>query len=156
ARRDRLRKELMGAAIGLGVFAGSVAAGIPVAFAAAAGAIGYAGGWLLLPRKKRPDEIFLEANVTQARLDAYVSRLPHCDDELLGLATGLAEREVREHVDALRDITQKIVEAVRRDPRDVDVAPELPLYLEKIVETIARYAQLIGAAQDAGAPDARL
>ncbi|MCY2958837.1 MAG: 5-bromo-4-chloroindolyl phosphate hydrolysis family protein [Planctomycetota bacterium] len=137
-----MRREIVGGIVGLGLFAGAAAASLPIGIAAAAGALGYFGGWFLMPRKRESNEILLDEGVNKAQLDEYVGRLSKSVDDLAALAAQISDGGMRGRVEALRGITTRIIGTVRKDPRDIRNEPGLPMWAEKIVERIAAYVEL--------------
>jgi len=140
-----MRREIVGGVVGLGLFAGAAVASFPLGIAAAAGALGYIGGWLFTPRKKESHEILLDGGVSQAQLDDYVARLRKSAAELATLEVRIVEAGMRKRVDDLRVMTMRIAETVLKDPRDIRNEPSLPMWSEEIVVRISTYAELAAA-----------
>src|SRR5262245_3406219 len=145
-----MRREIVGGVVGLGLFAGATAASIPLGVAAAAGVLGYIGGWLLMPAKQDRSLEILDAGINRAQLDDYLARLRQSAAELRELADRIDEHGMRERVQALQGITLRIIDTVAKDPRDIRNEPALPMWSEKIVERIDSYAELADATRNTG------
>jgi len=145
-----MRREIVGGVVGLGLFAGATAASIPLVFAAAAGALGYIGGWFLTPPKKDRSLEMLDSGVNRAQLEDYLVRLRQSAAELRELSDRIDEGGMRERVRKLQGITLRIIDTVAKDPRDIRNEPALPMWAEKIVERIGSYAELADATRNTG------
>ena len=140
-------KEALGVLAGLGVFGGAVAAGIPVLFAAGAGAVAFATAYALTPRRKTPAEILLAPEVTQQMLDDYVRRGRGALDRIRELNLKIDRRTMGAKIDALCETLDRILANCEKDPSDIRAARSLPFYVEKIEEYVRGYVTLLEAGE---------
>jgi len=146
-------KEVVGVLAGLSLFGGTLAMGIPFLFAAGAGAVAFAAGYTLVPRRRTAAEILLAPEVTQQMLDEFLSRGRTALARVRALEPRLQGSPLAAKVSGLTDTLQRILDNCEKDPQDVRSARSLPFYMEKIEEYVSSYATLVEAGK--GDPDVR-
>src|SRR5262245_29795025 len=138
-------KEVVGVLAGLGLFGGALAVGIPFVFAAGAGAVAFAAGYALVPRRRTAAEILLAPEVTQQMLDEFLHRGRSALGRVRALRPKLQGRPMGEKTDALCNTLERILDNCEKDPQDIRAARSLPFYVEKIEEFVSGYAMLAEA-----------
>src|SRR5262249_47138984 len=133
-------KEVVGVLAGLGLFGGALAAGIPFLFAAGAGAVAFAAGYALVPRRRTAAEILLAPEVTQQMLDEFLRRGNAALARVRALQPRLAGTTMEKKVVDLSDVLERVLGNCQKDPQDIRSARSLPFYVEKIEEYVNGYA----------------
>jgi len=134
-----LRKELAGGVAALGLFAGTLAAGIPVVFAGAAAAAAFWAAWTLVPRARTPGETVLAPGVSQETLDAYVGDCMQAILRIEKAGKGIEGTPVSPQIGELSVLLRRILDDCREDPADIRVEPQLPALLAMLASMLERY-----------------
>src|SRR5262245_15839495 len=146
-------KEVVGVLAGLSLFGGALVAGIPLVFAAGAGAVAFAAGYALVPRRRSAAEIVLAPEVTRGMLDEFLRRGRSALARVQALQPRLQGSPMGGKVGTLCDTLARILDNCERDPQDIRSARSLPFYVEKIEEYVRGYVTLFEAS--ARDPDVR-
>ena len=140
-------KEFAGVAAGLAVFGGAVAVGIPLLFAVGAGAVAFASGYALTPRRKTAAEILLAPEVTQQMLDEFRDRIAGASNRILALRGRVARTSMAGRIETVCELLVRILATCERDPQDIRAARSLPFYVEKIEEYVRGYVDVYEAGE---------
>ena len=132
----------MGVVAGLAVFGGALVVGIPALFAVGAGAVAFASGYTLTPRRKTAAEILLAPEVTQQTLDDFRGRITSAVARMRELRKRIGRTSMAGRIDALSALLDKILATCERDPQDIRAARSLPFYVEKIEEYVKGYVDV--------------
>jgi len=146
-------KEVVGVVAGLGLFGCTLAMGIPLLFAAGAGAVAFAAGYALVPRRRTAAEVLLAPEVTQQMLNEFLQRGRAALARVRALEPRLQASPLAAKMGSLCDTLERILDNCERDPQDIRSARSLPFYVEKIEEYVSSYATLVEAGK--GDPDVR-
>jgi 5-bromo-4-chloroindolyl phosphate hydrolysis protein len=115
--------------------------------ALALAALAYGALLLIIPRRKRAEEIVLGARVTAADMQSAGAALADSAARLTGV-TGKLPQPDAQAVQEMADHVQSIRENVLRDPDDYRVTRRfISTYLPHIVQTVETYADLSGRAR---------
>jgi len=134
-----LRKEVVGGVAALSLFAGGLAAGIPVVFVGAAAAAAFWAAWTLVPRGRPPQGTALPSGVSQEALDAYVGECVAASERIDRVQKALGATPMREKVGEVQALIRRIIEDCRQDPSDIRVEPQLPAMLAMMASMLERY-----------------
>jgi 5-bromo-4-chloroindolyl phosphate hydrolysis protein len=132
----------VGVVAGLAVFGGALVVGIPALFAVGAGAVAFASGYTLTPRRKTAAEILLAPEVTQQTLDDFRRRITSAVARMRELQKRIGRTSMAGRIDALSALLDKILATCERDPQDIRAARSLPFYVEKIEEYVKGYVDV--------------
>jgi len=134
-----IRKELAGGAAALGLFAGSLAFGIPVVFAGAAAAAAFWATWSLVPRGRTAGESVLAPGVSQENLDGYIVDCVAAISRIEQVGKEIDGTPVRPQISELSTLVRRIIADCRQDPADIRVEPQLPALLAMLASMLERY-----------------
>jgi 5-bromo-4-chloroindolyl phosphate hydrolysis protein len=145
-----LRKEMAGGVAALGLFAGGLAAGIPVVFAGAAAAAAFWAAWTLMPRGRQQQEAVLPSGVTQESLDSYIGDCLKAVARLEKVGKALEGSPVRAQIREVITLIDRILDDCRQDPSDIRVEPQLPALLDMLASMLERYEDVVFRASSKG------
>src|SRR6516225_4787401 len=112
-------KEVVGVLAGLGLFGGALAVGIPFVFAAGAGAVAFAAGYALVPRRRSLADLVLAPDVTRGMLDEFLRRGRGALARVRALRPRLEGSPMGSKVETLCDTLGRILDNCEKDPQDI-------------------------------------
>src|SRR5262245_31931016 len=151
-----LRKEVAGGLAALGLFAGTLAAGIPVVFAGAAAAAAFWAAWTLVPRGRSSADTVLAPGVSQETLDAYTGDCMSAVLRIEMVAKGIDGTPVGPRMKELSSLLRRLLDDFREDPSDIRVEPQLPALLAMLASMLERYHDVAPRADKKGPVRAQL